>query len=92
MKKVGAREFKNRMGRYLTMIRGGESLEITDRGKPLARLVPAAQPAAPNGLQDFLKALEATGKVRLGKGRLKPFRPVKAKGKSASRMIIEDRR
>ena len=32
MRKVGSREFKNRMGRYLSAVRNGQSLLITDRG------------------------------------------------------------
>jgi prevent-host-death family protein len=41
MHKVGSREFKNRMGRYMKVIRKGQSLLLTERGKPLAEVFPS---------------------------------------------------
>lgn len=40
MESVGVRELKNRLGHYLRAIRQGKSFVVTDRGKPVARLVP----------------------------------------------------
>lgn len=40
MESVGVRELKNRLGYYLRAIRQGKSFVVTDRGKPVARLVP----------------------------------------------------
>ena len=40
MKTVGSRELKNRLGRYLGMVGKGETIIVTDRGKPVARLSP----------------------------------------------------
>ena len=37
MRKVGSREFKKRMGRYLSEVRKGL---ITDRGQPVAKVSP----------------------------------------------------
>jgi len=92
MKTVGSRELKNRLGKYLAMARKGESLAITDRGKTVAKLVPADEQPSSSEVQELLKALEATGKVRLASGRLARLRPVRAKGTPASQLIIEDRR
>ena len=33
MKTVGSRELKNRLGRYLGLVRRGETIIVTDRGK-----------------------------------------------------------
>jgi prevent-host-death family protein len=90
---VGSREFKNRLGRYLLAVGKGETLLITDRGKPVAKVSPPDR----NGDSDFtfsevLKKLEADGKLRLPKRPLRKFRAVPSRGKSASQMIIEDRR
>lgn len=41
MRRVGCREFKNRMGKYLHTVRQGQTLIITDRGRPIAQLGPA---------------------------------------------------
>ncbi len=49
MKTVGSRELKNRLGRYLGLVRKGETIIVTDRGKPVARIVaPRPEPAKAN--------------------------------------------
>lgn len=40
MDRVGVRELRQHASRYLARVAGGESLEVTDRGRPVARLVP----------------------------------------------------
>lgn len=93
MKKVGSRELKNRLGRYLARVAAGEIIIVTDRGKPVARLIPATLKQANHQTQEErLRELEAGGFLRLG---TRPFRErklVKAKGKPASQIISEDRR
>lgn len=91
MQSIGSREFKNRMGRYLRAVRAGRTLIITDRGKPVAKLAPPNDAPLETGLQARLRELEAQGLIRLAKGPLGKFRPVKIKGKPASQTIIEDR-
>ncbi len=93
MKTVGSREFKNRMGRYMKAVRQGQSLLLTERGKPVAKVVPPdPEPAEEPTLTDVLKKLEAEGKIRLAKRPLGKLRAIPSRGKSASEMIIEDRR
>ena len=38
--RVGIREMKNRFSRYLKLVKQGETLIITERNNPVARLVP----------------------------------------------------
>ncbi len=40
MSKTSASQFKTKMGRYMKAVRAGEEVVITDRGEPVARLVP----------------------------------------------------
>jgi prevent-host-death family protein len=40
MENVGVRELKDRLSHYLRTVRQGESVVVTIRGKPVARLVP----------------------------------------------------
>jgi len=40
MERIGVRELRQHASRYLARVAGGESLEVTDRGRPVARLVP----------------------------------------------------
>jgi prevent-host-death family protein len=37
---IGVRELRQHASRYLQEVAAGESIEITDRGHPIARLVP----------------------------------------------------
>jgi prevent-host-death family protein len=40
MEQVGVRELKNRLAHYLRSVRQGQAITVTQRGKPVARLVP----------------------------------------------------
>lgn len=93
MQRVGSREFKNRMARYIRAVGNGQTLVLTKRGKPVAKVGPpdTVEPGEED-TWERLRELEARGLIRLGRGKLKPFRPVKSTGKPASQMIIEDRR
>lgn len=93
MNKVGSREFKNRMGRYLSAVRNGQTLVITDRGQPVAKLSPPDDnlPSEQN-IETVLRRLEEQGLVRLAKRPMGRFRAVPSRGKSAALMILEDRR
>jgi prevent-host-death family protein len=93
MQKVGSREFKNRLGRYLRAVRNGQTLLVTDRGQPVAKVSPPGQSDGSElTFTEVLKKLEAEGKIRLPKRPLGRFRPVKIRDKSASHTILEDRR
>jgi prevent-host-death family protein len=92
MRTVGSRELKNRLGRYLGLVRKGEALVLTDRGRPFARIVPLdpSQEEKPS-LEQILAKLEAEGNLRRGSGKFRPFKPVRVKGKPLSKTILEDR-
>ncbi len=91
MQKVGSRELKNRLGRYLDAVRKGHSLLVTDRGKPVAKLTSVEQGKL-DELEERLKELARRGHIRLGKRQFRKFKAVPAKGKPASRIVIEERR
>ena len=40
MNTVSASQFKAKMGRYMRAVQGGEEVVVTDRDRPVARLVP----------------------------------------------------
>jgi len=93
MKTVGSRELKNRLGRYLGMVGRGETIFVTDRGKPVARLLPPViEGSGPRSTENLLKRLEAEGHLRRrSKGKLKAIKPIVTRGKAASIMVMEDR-
>ncbi len=56
MKSVGIRDLRQHASKYLRLVAAGETVEITDRGRPVARLVPL-----PMGGR--LSVLEADGRL-----------------------------
>ena len=40
MQRIGVRELRQHASRYLAMVARGERVEVTDRGRPVAMLVP----------------------------------------------------
>ena len=93
MRKVGSREFKNRISRYMAEVGRGATLLVTKRGKPIAKVSPPdREPAHEPTLIEVLRRLEAEGHFRLAQGTLRKFRLIPSRGKPASHMIIEDRR
>jgi prevent-host-death family protein len=64
MKRVGMRELKNNLARYLRIVQHGESVVIMSRGKPVARLVPisaASEASLPPGIEERMWDLVASG-------------------------------
>jgi prevent-host-death family protein len=65
MERVGVRELRQNLSVYLRRVRRGESLEVTERGEPVAVLQPTSSAGDP------LAALVARGiAVRRGTGNL----------------------
>jgi prevent-host-death family protein len=89
--KVGARELKTRLGRYLRRVRAGETLIITDRGEPIAELRPIHQ--AGHTVEAKLRQMESEGLIIRGNGTPLPaFKPRRIKGKPLSDTLIEMRK
>jgi prevent-host-death family protein len=92
MRTVGSRELKNRLGRYLGLVGRGETIIVTDRGKPVARLVPhEPEHEKTYSVEGLLRRLEAEGHLRRGTRKFRPFKPIRVKGKPLSQIILEDR-
>ena len=89
---VGIRKLKSDLSRYVNEARHGQEIMVTDRGKPVARIVGDVLPS--KGIQQHLAGLAAEGLIDLPHQPLKISRglPVAAKGKSASQIILDDRR
>ncbi|MHB1235852.1 MAG: type II toxin-antitoxin system Phd/YefM family antitoxin [Microbacteriaceae bacterium] len=63
MERIGVRELRQNASRYLARVKQGESIEVTERGVPVAVLSPV--PAEKTSLYD---RLVAEGKLIPGKG------------------------
>lgn len=93
MTTVGVRELKAKLSAYLRKVEAGEALEITDRGRAIAEIVPAgwvgAQPVSP-ALAAAIRRGEITPPSRPGPFILKPL-PGKFPQGLAQRLLDEDR-
>ncbi len=68
MKKTAAvAELKAQLSRYLSRVKAGEEILVTERGAPVARLVPVGTGAEDH---EHLRDLERQGLIRLGSGKL----------------------
>jgi prevent-host-death family protein len=87
MIRVGIRELRQDASTWVRRAAAGETIEVTDRGRPVAQLGPISSP--PRGLA----ALEAAGLVRKGRGRLSELKPIKLKpGARPLSEILEEMR
>ena len=95
MRRATVTEAKNQLSRLLAQVRAGETIEITDRGIPVARL----EPVAPLGDDDEarLARLERAGVIRRGGGKVPRWildepGPALSHGLSGVEAIVDERR
>jgi prevent-host-death family protein len=94
MHAIGVRELKNRLTRYLALVREGERIVVTDRGKPVAVLGPVegADGRRPSRAQRAA-ILARRGLITLPRGSLDlSSRPVAIRGKPISGTLVRDGR
>jgi prevent-host-death family protein len=68
MERIGVRELRQQASVWLRRVAAGESFQVTDRGRPVALLVPVPP-------EEGLNALVAAGRARPGRGRLTDLGP-----------------
>jgi prevent-host-death family protein len=89
METVGIRELKTHLSRHLKRVRSGARLLVTERGRTIATISPVEASAD----VDWAHQLVAEGRAHWGGGKPTGAQPPsKIIGKTASSMVIEDRR
>jgi prevent-host-death family protein len=85
---VGVRELKARLSEYLRRVRTGETIVITDHGRPVGRIVPADQP-----LEARLEAMVESGSLAWSGQKLEPIVPAaRVRGEpSVAELLIQER-
>ncbi len=85
---VGIRELKVRLSSYVKQVKGGATLIITDRGKPVGQIMPI-QPS----LAARIHELSQTGLVSWSGRKLEPKSPVaQLEGrKTVAEVLLENR-
>ncbi len=80
---VGIRELKSKLSEYLGRVSDGEELVITDRGTPVARVIPFADTTLQRGFEEgWVEAPRRQG--------LAPFVPMR--GSAAVMSVLDDDR
>lgn len=89
---VGIRDLKTHLSEYVHDVGRGEEVIVTDRGKPVARIIGDVAPR--QGVRTVLTRLAENGLVDLPRKLLRSHKglPITAKGKRASDLILEGRR
>ena len=94
MKTATMTDAKNQFSALVDQVRAGETILITERGRPVARLAPVVAMDDPSGR---VARLERAGVIRVGTARppvdlLRTPPPSLAPGASAVKAILDERR
>lgn len=92
MKSATVSKLKATLSEYLAKVKAGEEVIITERGKPIAKIVPL--PRNGSSISPHLQELARAGLVRLGSGKLpagfwKLPRPKDPKGLAVQALLEE---
>jgi prevent-host-death family protein len=68
MKTAAVSQLKALLSKYLDKVKAGEEVVVTDRGRPIAKLVPIKR--SPGDIPAHLLALERSGLARIGRSTL----------------------
>lgn len=86
---VGIRHLKNRLSFYLKQVERGRAVQVTERGRKVALIIPIPQDASETALWE----LTTIGRAAWAGGKPQGARyPTVVKGPSVARAVIEDRR
>jgi prevent-host-death family protein len=87
--RVGTRELRSKFSEYMRRVKKGETIIVTERGKAVARFMPAGQ-----SVEERIWAMVDAGLADWNGERPKPYKPkiVNRTGKLMSDMVVEDRR
>lgn len=91
MHTTGIKEIKNNLSRYLARVKAGEEIMITERGRPIARII--RENGKTNEIRQALGPLIENGLIAMPTQPInkEPSPRIKAAGKSTSEMVAKDR-
>src|SRR3972149_6035300 len=86
--RVGIRELKENLSKYMAKVKSGQSIVITEHGKPVGRIIPEGQ-----SLEEHVEALRQAGVIAWNGKKLKRIKPsaVNRSDKLVSDIVIEMR-
>ena len=86
--RVGTRELKTNLSKYLRRVKAGETIIVTERGKDIGQIMPVAQ-----SLEERMKALAEAGFLEWNGQKPEAHDPllINQSEKLASDLVIRDR-
>jgi prevent-host-death family protein len=89
---AGIKELKNQLSRYIGLVKRGDDVLITERGRVIARIV--KEDSSSSSLRQALQPLILKGQVLMPMRDIKRDvpRPIELPGKAVSDIVVEDRR
>lgn len=79
---VGIRDLKTRLSEYLRQVKAGETVIITEHGRPIGRIVPE-----PESSEERIQRLIDSGELLWSGEHLPPFEPV---GENTGNLLVSD--
>ncbi|HMO52936.1 MAG TPA: type II toxin-antitoxin system prevent-host-death family antitoxin [Tepidiformaceae bacterium] len=61
MRSIGVRELRQNASKYLRLVEAGETIEVTDRGRPVAKLTPLEAPKPKTRAEEIIEDLTQRG-------------------------------
>ena len=90
MKYVGMRQLKTQLARYLRAVEAGDSLTVTVRNRPVAKVIPIRAHGEED--EEALSALVEKGLLRPSKRKPRPLkRALKVRNVRIAEAVLEDR-
>jgi len=89
---AGIKELKNQLSRYIALVKKGDDVLITERGRIIARVV--KENSRGSSLRQALQPLVLRGQIILPVREIRRDipEPVKLPGRTVSDIVLEDRR
>ena len=86
--RVGIRELKSKLSEYMRRVKSGQTIVVTEHGKPIGQIVPVKA-----SVEERLHAMVATGLAEWDGQKLKPYKPVAINRgeRQASDLVVADR-
>lgn len=94
MRRAGVAELKARLSQYLDQVKGGQEVVVTDRGRPVAKLVPLTSAEQGRSRRERLvrAGLLIPGRGRVRLALLRPPTGHPAQGRGVLEALLEERR
>lgn len=95
VKPIGIRELKTHLSKYIRNVKSGGEIMVSERGKVVARIIPANKVSKQSPIETILLKLSEKGRIILPIVYKKPSPPIsrkKIKGSPFSDAVKEGRR